>query len=396
MADRINLRMIALSITVSCGAWGVSAPSCRAEEEFDDLVTITSEAYPELHLNQTTGTNNGPNADWGGRDNFTPSSWAVGVLGGSGNTGGHFYIRDRVRVPDDDPSNLPRGPVFTIERGAPQSAMRISKNGSIQLTGWSGIFGSPYSMPGQSRWKTLNLMANGGFSQSDNPFPDVASIIAQGKAGSHLHLVHGSAPAGQRVFRIQCSSGLASFHVVNDDLLTYAVANAMTIKMSNGNIGLRVANPTHPLQLASGARCTSGGVWTNASSRELKQDIEPLTSEQAQAAVQALQPVGYRYKSDPDERHVGFIAEDVPDIVATNDRQGLATMDLVAVLTKVVQDQNRVLNEERECNAREREKNSRQEKLIAEQQAAISLQRQLLESLNKRLVELEIKASLAE
>jgi len=39
---------------------------------------------------------------------------------------------------------------------------------------------------------------------------------------------------------------------------------------------------------------------------------------------------------------VGFIAEDVPDLVATEDRKG---MDVVAVLTKVVQDQQKTIEE---------------------------------------------------
>ena len=36
---------------------------------------------------------------------------------------------------------------------------------------------------------------------------------------------------------------------------------------------------------------------------------------------------------------MGFIAEDVPDLVATKDRKGLSPMDIVAVLTKVLQEQ---------------------------------------------------------
>jgi hypothetical protein len=36
---------------------------------------------------------------------------------------------------------------------------------------------------------------------------------------------------------------------------------------------------------------------------------------------------------------VGFIAEDVPALVATNGRDSLSTIDIVAVLTKVVQEQ---------------------------------------------------------
>jgi hypothetical protein len=40
---------------------------------------------------------------------------------------------------------------------------------------------------------------------------------------------------------------------------------------------------------------------------------------------------------------VGFIAEDVPALVATADRKGLSPMDVVAVLTKVVQEKSREL-----------------------------------------------------
>ncbi len=47
------------------------------------------------------------------------------------------------------------------------------------------------------------------------------------------------------------------------------------------------------------------------------------------------------YKGDDSEAYVGFVAEDVPALVATADRRGLGTMDIVAVLTKVIQEQQR-------------------------------------------------------
>jgi hypothetical protein len=42
---------------------------------------------------------------------------------------------------------------------------------------------------------------------------------------------------------------------------------------------------------------------------------------------------------------VGFIAEDVPDLVATADRKGLSSMDVAAVLTKVIQQQQRTIED---------------------------------------------------
>ncbi|MCK7574508.1 MAG: hypothetical protein MZV65_00275 [Chromatiales bacterium] len=45
---------------------------------------------------------------------------------------------------------------------------------------------------------------------------------------------------------------------------------------------------------------------------------------------------------------MGFIAEDVPDLVATKDRKGLSPMDIVAVMTKVVQEQQGMIEKQQE------------------------------------------------
>lgn len=103
--------------------------------------------------------------------------------------------------------------------------------------------------------------------------------------------------------------------------------------------------PSYPLEMASGAHVTLGGVWTNASSRQYKQDIKELTEDEALDALKELKPVKFSYKVDSEEKHVGFIAEDVPELVATKDRKGMSAMDVVAVLTKVVQEQQKTIAE---------------------------------------------------
>ena len=115
-----------------------------------------------------------------------------------------------------------------------------------------------------------------------------------------------------------------------------------------GNVGIGTSSPSYPLQMGSGACVTSGGVWTNASSREYKTDVKQLTAEKAMDTLSQLNPVEFAYKADSQEKHVGFIAEDAPDIVASKDRKGMSSMDVVAVLTKVVQEQQRAISELRE------------------------------------------------
>jgi hypothetical protein len=112
-----------------------------------------------------------------------------------------------------------------------------------------------------------------------------------------------------------------------------------------GNVGIGTMSPNHPLEMASGAHVTSAGVWTNASSREYKENIRDLSYDEAKFALSLLKPTKFNYKVDKDDDYLGFIAEDVPDLVATKDRKGLSSMDIVAVLTKVVQMQQKEIEE---------------------------------------------------
>jgi hypothetical protein len=110
-----------------------------------------------------------------------------------------------------------------------------------------------------------------------------------------------------------------------------------------GSIGFGV-NPIHPIHLAGGAHCFEGREWRNGSSISCKKDVEDLPLDDALAALRALRPVTFKYV-DGDEMRAGFIAEEVPDLLATGDRQSLSAMEIVAVLTRVVQDQQRRIQE---------------------------------------------------
>lgn len=123
--------------------------------------------------------------------------------------------------------------------------------------------------------------------------------------------------------------------------------SALFIERINGNVGLGTTVPQHPLHLASGAHVTAGGVWTDASSRALKENIEALPLGEALDALERLEPVLFNYRSQQGEQYAGFIAEDVPDLVAHNDRRSLSPMDMVAVLTRVVQEQQAQIREMR-------------------------------------------------
>ena len=86
------------------------------------------------------------------------------------------------------------------------------------------------------------------------------------------------------------------------------------------------------------------GLFKQLSSRSLKDHINPLSSQATNQLLQNLNPVTYVYRSDAQQQlHFGFIAEDVPNLLAAPDRNAIHPFDIVAVLTKAVQDQQLVI-----------------------------------------------------
>jgi hypothetical protein len=220
---------------------------------------------------------------------------------------------------------------------------------------------------------SLNNADSGGFLTSvlDNNFFMSSGARYDASAGGWIQrspdqqsVIQGSGSLGYRVFT---SSGHATG-------TTFTPAVRLLIDY-NGLFALN-ANSTvagHEIHTSSGAYLTTSGTWTNASSRDYKDAIAPLTADAAEKTLAALEPVTFHYKNDMEQQRVGFIAEDVPELVAMKDRKGLSPMDIVAVLTKVAQEQRRQLEAERSSRERMEELLRRQLQQLAEQVARLQV-----------------------
>ena len=94
------------------------------------------------------------------------------------------------------------------------------------------------------------------------------------------------------------------------------------------------------------------GVWTNASDARYKENI--VDSQYGLATVMALQPRAYNLIDQEDKPQIGFIAQEVLEVVpevvdsvhnsvTEEDRYTLSYGNLVAVLTKAIQEQQAII-----------------------------------------------------
>lgn len=294
----------------------------------------TSTPVLDLHAN----TSNTPSLrmEQNASGGFTAQTWDVG-----GNEA-NFFVRDVTSG-----SRLP----FRIRPGAPTSSIDIAASGNVGIG-----TGSPA--------EELHVFKNANealIAQVENPNNGLSSVAAmrtnaitaqlvfQSHADARTAVRFGQALGGRNELVQTAGTGL-NVGTTNDTPLILGTNGANRVHIAgSGNIGLNnVTNPLSPIQHSSGATLSAGGMWLNASSRALKTNIRSLSSHDAFAALQRLQPVQFQYKAEPGQNHVGFIAEEVPALVAAGDRKTLSAMDVVAVLTKVVQEQQQTIAELKE------------------------------------------------
>ena len=106
----------------------------------------------------------------------------------------------------------------------------------------------------------------------------------------------------------------------------------------------------YPETSTGGAYINTSGQFTNGSDRKFKQNIVDLSY--GLAEVLQLRPVQYQYIKAPDRTNYGFIAQEVvdllPDVVEHDDENDglcLSYTEIIAVLTKAIQEQNAMIVE---------------------------------------------------
>jgi hypothetical protein len=137
-----------------------------------------------------------------------------------------------------------------------------------------------------------------------------------------------------------------------------------------GYVGIGSAAPQYPLHMASGAHVTTGGVWTNASSRALKLDFAAVDRAAVLETLATLPIATWSYRAEGSGvRHLGPTAEDFYTAFGLGDGgAAIGTVDADGVALAAIQTLHQI---------------------VREQQAELAAQKTRIERLEARLAALE-------
>lgn len=179
----------------------------------------------------------------------------------------------------------------------------------------------------------------------------IAELIARfevADASGALNIRNATTTDGYFIPKIQGTQSTANAALIMEGLIADDTGGnpALVINASLSAGGSLVTRPLVVFRNNNAAKATiaaNGHVYATSfntvSSRALKRQIVDLDAQTATTAVDQLTPVQFIYNDDPAARlRIGFIAEDVPDIVASSDRKSVPLMDTVALVTRVVKD----------------------------------------------------------
>jgi hypothetical protein len=252
-------------------------------------------SVPELELHIVDGDTPGIRLHQDSTGGWPEQKWDV-----TGNEA-NFMIRD-----------VTHGNRLTlrIQPGAPSNSFCIKSDGNVGIGTWSPA--EPLEL--QTIGKTAAFIAN----RTDGAIAQITAETASTTVGSRT----------------------------NHTLSLVVNQEPKVVITPDGNMGVGVKTPLHPLHIANGAYCSKNGKWLDASSIQFKENIRCLTTNEAVNTLEQLRPVRFNYKIDKAEECLGFIAEEVPQLVASTGRNGLSPMDITAVLTRVLQEQQKMVRQQ--------------------------------------------------
>ena len=273
--------------------------------------------------------------------------------------------------------NQSRTTPFMIAPGAPDATLQLDSSGNLGLGTTN-----PMSLLHGYRMAAVGSENLARFEVSDDLIGRLDINNATTTDGAFIPRIQGR--SGSTVAAL-ITEGLVAGDTGLNPVIVYNAARIAGGSISNRPLVVYRNNNVAKVTIAANGNITATA-FTTASSRSLKQQISTLDSRKALSALQQLSPVEFVYKDDPTrDGRVGFIAEDVPDLVAEPARKSVAMMDVLAVVTSVVKDQQQTIDRQQALLAEQAATMGQQQQQLSQLRQEVSRQSELMKSLANKL-----------
>ena len=107
--------------------------------------------------------------------------------------------------------------------------------------------------------------------------------------------------------------------------------------------GLAPYNTARLINTSSGAYLTTGGVWTNSSDRNLKENFMPIDGQEILELLEQLEIKQWNYKEDDENiTHIGPVAQDFYALFGLgSDDKAISTVDPAGIALAAIQELHR-------------------------------------------------------
>ena len=271
----------------------------------------------------------------GGSSNSADTSYCT-VGGGSGNAANQFYA--------------------TVAGGASNSALGSS---AAVGGGQYNYAGEPFTVVAGGRRDTASGYISCVVGGQDNVAGGGYSLVVGGdenRAEGELSSILGgtlNSATGKRTVVLGCNSkanhngsvviSANSSTTISDSIRTGG-AEQIVIRADGGiyignNSGIAPYDLTRTINVYSGAYLTTGGVWTNASDRNLKENFSDINNSLLLEKISQLQIRRWNYKSESDDiTHIGPVAQDFHALFNVGgDDKAISTIDPAGIALAAIQ-----------------------------------------------------------
>ncbi len=241
-------------------------------------------------------------------------------------------------------SNLVRGSYGTVGGGLDNSAgdLSVGANGSGYATVAGGL--------NNSAWAELSVISGGQSNYAFGPFSTVPGGKSNTARGVASFAAGQNAFAADRTF-VWNSYGTRNEQIFRPDSFRVGAANGFDVNFGVNKehyfaTNLDVAG--YVLSTSTGAKLSLGGVWTNNSSRDSKENFSRLDSRAILKKTVALPVTMWNYKAEGAAiKRIGPMAQDFRAAFGLGiDDTSIGVLDASGVALAAIQGLNQKLNEE--------------------------------------------------